>query len=131
MTANHDKRARTGGRGVGGLDVLPGGAVRADAGQTSVMDDVIAWCKEHKLRAIGGVWVTGMAGSMAYNATQTHLRPMVKLIHSRVYAQALTIGCLVGSAAAEFYDQKYNARVEEVDPHAYKPPVKSVKGVAA
>ena len=50
------------------------------------------WCREHKLRAIGGVWVTGMGASMAYNMTQKHLGPMTKLVHSRVYAQALTLG---------------------------------------
>ena len=31
---------------------------------------IAEWCREHKLRAIGGVWLTGMGASMAYNATQ-------------------------------------------------------------
>lgn len=43
------------------------------------MDDVIAWVKEHKLRAIGGVWLTGIAGSMAYNATKTGMSTSVKV----------------------------------------------------
>ena len=78
------------------------------------------WCREHKLRAIGGVWVTGMGASMAYNATQKHLAPMTKIVHSRVYAQALTLGCLVGSAAP-----KYNARAVEDDPYVYRAPTKA------
>ena len=43
------------------------------------MDGVITWCKEHKLRAIGGVWVSGIAASMAYNATKPGLRTSVKV----------------------------------------------------
>jgi hypothetical protein len=89
------------------------------------MEAVVQWCREHKLRAIGGVWVTGMGASMAYNATQKHLAPMTKIVHSRVYAQALTLGCLVGSAAAEYYDAKYNARTVEDDPYVYRAPTKA------
>jgi hypothetical protein len=89
------------------------------------MESVMEWCREHKLRAIGGVWVTGMGASMAYNMTQKHLGPMTKLVHSRVYAQALTLGCLVVSAGAEYYDSKHNARTEDVDPYVYKAPMKA------
>ena len=89
------------------------------------MESVMGWCREHKLRAIGGVWVTGMGASMAYNMTQTHLAPMTKLVHSRVYAQALTLGCLAVSAGAEWWDAENNSRVEESDPYGYKAPVKA------
>ena len=83
----------------------------------------MGWFREHKLRAIGGVWVTGMGASMAYNMTQKHLGPMTKLVHSRVYAQALTLGCLVVSAGAEYYDAQNNTQVEDTDPYMYKAPV--------
>ena len=96
-----------------------------DGATTAAMESVMEWCREHKLRAIGGVWVTGMGASMAYNMTQKHLGPMTKLVHSRVYAQALTLGCLVVSAGAENYDSKHNARTEEVDPYMYKAPMKA------
>ena len=47
----------------------------------------------------------------------------MQIIHSRVYAQALTLGCLVGSAAAEMYDREYGSgQQEEADPFAYKAP---------
>ena len=47
----------------------------------------------------------------------------MKVIHSRIYAQALTLTCLLGSAAAEWYDVKYNnRRVVDDDPYVYKPP---------
>ena len=67
------------------------------------MEGIAEWCREHKLRAIGGVWLTGMGASMAYNATQKSLSPSVRVIHSRIYAQALTLTCLLGSAAAEWW----------------------------
>ena len=88
-----------------------------------MLESIAEWCREHKLRAIGGVWLTGMGASMAYNATQTSLSPSVKVIHSRIYAQALTLTCLLGGAAAEWYDVKYNnRRVVDDDPYVYKPP---------
>ncbi len=96
-----------------------------DGAATAAMESVMEWCREHKLRAIGGVWVTGMGTSMAYNMTQKHLGPMTKLVHSRVYAQALTLGCLVVSAGAEYYDSKHGNRTEEVDPYTYKAPIKA------
>lgn len=43
------------------------------------MDGVLEWCKEHKLRTIGGVWVSGIAASMAYNATKPGLRTSLKV----------------------------------------------------
>ena len=43
------------------------------------MEGVIAWCKEHKLRTIGGVWVSGIAASMAYNYTKPGLRTSLKV----------------------------------------------------
>lgn len=43
------------------------------------MDDVVKWCKEHKLRTIGGIWLSGIGASMAYNYTKTNLRTSVKV----------------------------------------------------
>jgi|MDSW01.1.fsa_nt_gb hypothetical protein len=87
---------------------------------------IAAWCKEHKLRTIGGVWLGGVAGAFAWNSTRTHLSAAARVFHTRIYAQALTLGCLIGSAAAELYDAKYGAGGagaggEEVDPYLYKP----------
>jgi len=70
---------------------------------------IAAWCKEHKLRTIGGVWLGGVAGAFAWNSTRTHLSAAARVFHTRIYAQALTLGCLIGSAAAELYDAKYGA----------------------
>eukprot|EP00740_Mantoniella_antarctica_P002381 CAMPEP_0181348186 /NCGR_PEP_ID=MMETSP1106-20121128/39_1 /TAXON_ID=81844 /ORGANISM="Mantoniella antarctica, Strain SL-175" /LENGTH=96 /DNA_ID=CAMNT_0023460457 /DNA_START=253 /DNA_END=543 /DNA_ORIENTATION=+ len=89
---------------------------------------VAAWCQENKLRAIGGVWVSGLAASMAYNATKPGMKTSVKVIHSRLYAQALTLTCLLGSAAAEAYDRKYgSAKDPPDDPFIYKAPTHVVK----
>jgi len=94
----------------------------------SAITDAITWCREHKLRAIGSVWGAGMGASLAYNYTKPNLAVSVKVIHSRIYAQALTLGCLMASGAAEYYDREYGAgkgkgaQKEAVDPYAYKAP---------
>ena len=52
------------------------------------------------------------------------------MIHSRIYAQALTLGCLLGSAAAEMYDREYGTgKAPEVDPYLYKPPAAAAKSI--
>ena len=44
-------------------------------------------------RAAGCVWASGIAGSLAYNWSK-RIPTSLKIIHSRVYAQAITLGAL-------------------------------------
>jgi len=45
----------------------------------------------------------------------------VRVIHSRLYAQAATLAALVAAAGVEYYEGGVlGKRVEEVDPYAYK-----------
>merc|ERR1711924_470176 len=59
------------------------------------MGALAEWWREHKLTAIGSVWATGVAGSLAYNWSRP-LPTQLKVIHSRVYAQAITWGPVRG-----------------------------------
>ncbi|KAL5212102.1 hypothetical protein ABZP36_022949 [Zizania latifolia] len=65
------------------------------------------WVVDHKLRAVGCLWLTGISGSIAYNWSRPNMKTSVKIIHARLHAQALTLAALVGSAMVEYYDQKY------------------------
>ena len=41
------------------------------------------WVVDHKLRAVGTLWLTGIAGSIAYNWSRPGMKTSVKLIHAR------------------------------------------------
>uniref|UniRef100_A0A2N9H144 HIG1 domain-containing protein n=1 Tax=Fagus sylvatica TaxID=28930 RepID=A0A2N9H144_FAGSY len=71
----------------------------------SKIESVREWVVEHKLRTVGCLWLSGLAGSTAYNWSQP-MKFSVKIIHARMYAQALTLAALAGAAAVEFYDRK-------------------------
>uniref|UniRef100_A0A452XGY5 HIG1 domain-containing protein n=1 Tax=Aegilops tauschii subsp. strangulata TaxID=200361 RepID=A0A452XGY5_AEGTS len=42
------------------------------------------WVVDHKLRAVGTLWLTGIAGSIAYNWSRPGMKTSVKLIHARM-----------------------------------------------
>ncbi len=75
---------------------------------------VLSWALEHKLKTIGYVWLGGISGSLAYNWTRP-ISTSLKLIHSRVYAQAITLGALGALASIEMYAQGLE-RAEGGDP---------------
>eukprot|EP00959_Pyramimonas_sp_CCMP1952_P250872 5243628-Pyramimonas_sp.AAC.1 len=83
------------------------------------MEGLKTYIKEHKLMTIGGLWACGIGASMALQwrgASSTS----VKVIHSRLYAQAMTLSALVASAGVEFYDRTYFPKpAEEVDVYSY------------
>ncbi|KAI5008859.1 uncharacterized protein LOC123429468 [Hordeum vulgare subsp. vulgare] len=64
------------------------------------------WVVDHKLRAVGTLWLTGIAGSIAYNWSRPGMKTSVKLIHARLHAQALTLAALGCSALVEYYDHQ-------------------------
>ncbi|XP_061363327.1 uncharacterized protein LOC133306933 [Gastrolobium bilobum] len=68
------------------------------------------WVVEHKLRAVGCLWLSGITGSIAYNWSRPNMKTSVKLIHARLHAQALTLGALAGAAAVEYFDRKAEGR---------------------
>ncbi|GLT38006.1 hypothetical protein SLA2020_122820 [Shorea laevis] len=69
------------------------------------------WVVEHKLRTVGCFWLGSVTGLMAYNWSRP-MKTSVKIIHARVYAQALTLAALAGAAVAEYYDHKSGPHVD-------------------
>ena len=102
------------------------------------MDDAQRAVKENQLASVGGLWATGIAASLLYNYSRP-IPQSLKLIHScgrteaevelsdgcdrRIYAQVLTVGALVASAAVELYAARGRAPAA-VDSAAYTPHAK-------
>uniref|UniRef100_A0ACD5YU16 Uncharacterized protein n=1 Tax=Avena sativa TaxID=4498 RepID=A0ACD5YU16_AVESA len=81
----------------------------------SKIESARKWVVDHKLRAVGCLWLSGITSSIAYNWARPHMKTSVKLIHARLHAQALTIVALVGSGLVEYYDKKYGSSGPKVD----------------
>uniref|UniRef100_A0A2P2P696 Uncharacterized protein MANES_08G116900 n=1 Tax=Rhizophora mucronata TaxID=61149 RepID=A0A2P2P696_RHIMU len=78
----------------------------------SKLESARGWVVEHKLRTVGCLWLSGIAGSIAYNWSKPNMKTSVRLIHARLHAQALTLGALAGAALVEYYDHKSGAKAE-------------------
>ncbi|MCD9559430.1 hypothetical protein HAX54_017360 [Datura stramonium] len=82
--------------------------------EKNTLESVRKWVVEHKLRTVGCLWLSGIAGSIAYNWSQPNMKTSVKIIHARLHAQALTLAALAGAAAVEYYDHHSGAKAERV-----------------
>ncbi|CAL0300106.1 unnamed protein product [Lupinus luteus] len=71
------------------------------------------WVVDHKLRTVGSLWLSGIAGSIAYNWSRPNMKTSVKIIHARLHAQALTLAALAGAAVVEYYDHKTEAKAKD------------------
>ncbi|CAN4108819.1 unnamed protein product [Withania somnifera] len=80
--------------------------------EKSSFESAREWISDNKLRAVGSLWLSGIAGSMAYNWSKPNMKTSVRIIHARLHAQALTLAALVGAAAVEYYDHKTGKNVE-------------------
>ncbi|KAJ9180275.1 hypothetical protein P3X46_008543 [Hevea brasiliensis] len=78
----------------------------------SKFESVREWVAEHKLRTVGCLWLSGIAGSIAYNWSQPNMKTSVRIIHARLHAQALTLAALAGAAVVEYYDHKTGTKAE-------------------
>ncbi|XXG65337.1 hypothetical protein AAC387_Pa05g3061 [Persea americana] len=85
------------------------------------------WVVDHKLRTVGCLWLSGIAGSIAYNWSQPGMKTSVKIIHARLHAQALTLAALAGAAVVEYYDHRSGAKADKyakqflsMDAHPHK-----------
>ncbi|VFR01750.1 unnamed protein product [Cuscuta campestris] len=72
----------------------------------STFDSVREWVSDHKLRTVGCLWLSGIAGSIAYNWSKPNMKTSVRIIHARLHAQAFTLAALAGAAVVEYYDHK-------------------------
>ncbi|KAK9735470.1 hypothetical protein RND81_04G207500 [Saponaria officinalis] len=94
------------------------------AESSSTFESARHWIAEHKLRTVGCLWLSGIAGSIAYNWSRPTMKTSVRLIHARLHAQALTLAALVGAASIEYFDHK-NSPVKANDPYAKFVPLDS------
>ncbi|KAG8099123.1 hypothetical protein GUJ93_ZPchr0013g35269 [Zizania palustris] len=51
--------------------------------EKSTLQSMREWVVEHKLRAVGTLWLTGVASSIAYNWSRPGMKTSVKIIHAR------------------------------------------------
>ncbi|KAL9450414.1 hypothetical protein AB3S75_012204 [Citrus x aurantiifolia] len=92
----------------------------------SKLESVREWVVQNKLRTVGSLWLSGIAGSIAYNWSQPGMKTSVKIIHARLHAQALTLAALAGAAVVEYYDHKSGSKTERyakflpADPYTHK-----------
>ncbi|XP_010931657.1 uncharacterized protein [Elaeis guineensis] len=82
----------------------------------STIESVRKWVVEHKLRAVGCLWLSGIGSSIAYNWSRPNMKTSVKIIHARLHAQALTLAALAGAAVVEYYDRSTSG--SKVDKYA-------------
>ncbi|PIN26693.1 putative protein, induced by hypoxia [Handroanthus impetiginosus] len=85
-------------------------------GVKSKIESLREWVVENKLRTVGGLWASGVIGSLAYNWSQPG-KASVKIIHARLHAQALTLAALAGAAVVEYYEHKAGGKTS-ADRHA-------------
>eukprot|EP00898_Chlorokybus_atmophyticus_P007471 jgi/Chlat1/7725/Chrsp66S07195 len=79
------------------------------------LDRLTQWVVQNKLRTVGLIWATGVAGTLAYEFRQKHIPNSVKVIHARVYAQAITLGALAAAAAVETYSAHTREVVKQAE----------------
>lgn len=73
---------------------------------STLFDDARAYARANKLRVIGAFWLAGVAGAFAMQsrgASGARRATSVKLIHSRLYAQAATLSALALAAASDAF----------------------------
>ncbi|GMH42485.1 hypothetical protein BSKO_10404 [Bryopsis sp. KO-2023] len=70
----------------------------------SYFQDAKAWFEKNKLKSVGLGWATVLGGCVAYQWTKP-IPLQMKLIHSRVYAQGVTLAALAGSALIASLDE--------------------------
>lgn len=62
--------------------------------------------RRERYKIVGGSWLASMAGAFALVNRNPYLSGAQKLVQARVYAQFLTLGVLVATAAFEISDQR-------------------------
>eukprot|EP00890_Picochlorum_soloecismus_P001006 jgi/Picsp_1/1906/NSC_05372-R1_hypoxia induced protein conserved region containing protein len=77
-------------------------------------ESLVDWMVDNKLKTIGYTWLGGVGGSLAYQWSRP-IPTSLKVIHSRVYAQAITLAALGGMAALETYHRTLHEPTKKDD----------------
>ncbi|RMZ80455.1 hypothetical protein DV737_g2976, partial [Chaetothyriales sp. CBS 132003] len=64
------------------------------------------WARRERYKIVFGSWIASMAAAFAIVNRNKYLTGQQKIVQARVYAQFLTLGVLVASAAFEISDRK-------------------------
>ena len=79
------------------------------------------YARENKLRVLGAFWALGIASALAMEHRARRASAMsVKLIHSRLYAQAATLAALGSAATLEMDGGREATAATARDPHEYR-----------
>ena len=79
---------------------------RADAhARLTSYEKFMAFGKENRYSIVGGSWIASMALALTLVGRNPYLSTQQKLVQARVYAQALTVGVLLATAAFEIGDR--------------------------
>ena len=94
------------------------------ANLSAAVDDVAQALRANKLRAIGAFWLVGLGAAFAMQTRGSTRRAVsVKLIHSRIYAQAATLSALGFAAGTEMWESAVEGEARsstDDDPHRYR-----------
>lgn len=99
------------------MDQQTAAAAAAPVAERSFVDDTVQYVLKNKLKTVLYTWAGGITACMAYEwsrPTPTSL----KVIHSRVYAQAITLAALGAVGAIEIYAQS-TKQAPVKDKHGY------------
>lgn len=66
--------------------------------------DFQQWANQNKLKAVGYLWGGCVATTFAYQWTRP-IPTQLKIIHTRMYAQGVTLAALGAVAASHFFDE--------------------------
>ena len=87
----------------------------AERAGKSFTERSMQWGKDHRYQIVGGSWIASMVAAFALVNRNKYLSGPQKLVQARVYAQFLTLGVLVATAAFEISDQRNKeGKYEEV-----------------
>lgn len=93
----------------------------AAAANKTFTEKAMDFGKKERYKIVGGSWIASMFAAFSIVNRNKYLTGQQKLVQARVYAQFLTLGVLVATAAFEISDQRNNEgryeTVKVVDPH--------------
>jgi hypothetical protein len=93
-------------------------------------NDQKSWFQQNKLALVGGLWASAMTTTFVFQhafQNSSNTRTSVKVIHSRLYSQAITLTALIAASGVEYYDRTYGEKAKRggkdddvSDPFEYK-----------
>ncbi|RMZ79114.1 hypothetical protein DV738_g3457, partial [Chaetothyriales sp. CBS 135597] len=80
--------------------------IAAERSNKTFTERSLDWARHERYKIVFGSWIGSMAAAFAIVNRNKHLTGQQKIVQARVYAQFLTLGVLVASAAFEIADRR-------------------------